>query len=49
MAGGFIELFKETFAEVRDEFPIPVSEIILTDEPLFAVSRGLWIASQMEG
>ena len=47
LPNGFIELFKETFDEIRREFPIPVSEIRLAVDPLFAVSRGLWIASQM--
>lgn len=44
LATGFLDLFKETFSEYKN-FPIKISEIRHADDPLFAVSEGLLVAS----
>ena len=42
MIGGFVDRFKE---KIGDDFPIPVGEVKLAKEPLYAVSNGLYNAS----
>ena len=41
---GFLELFKETFNEIKN-FPVEISEIIHAEDPLYAVAEGLLVAS----
>jgi len=43
MPKGFIEKLD---AEIKEGFPVPVSQVILADDPLFAVSRGLYNAAK---
>lgn len=44
LAGGFLDLFKKTFAEYKN-FPIEISEVRHATDPLYAVSEGLLVAS----
>lgn len=44
MPKGFLELFKEEFAKVKD-FPINISEIRLASDQMHAVAKGLLIAA----
>jgi actin-like ATPase involved in cell morphogenesis len=44
LAGGFLDLFKETFNEYKN-FPIKISEIRHAKDPLYAVAEGLLVAS----
>ena len=39
---GFVERLKEL---IKDDFPVPISEIKHAEEPLFAVSNGLYEAA----
>jgi len=48
LAGGFLELFKETFEAKRKRFPIEISEIRAASEPLNAVAQGLLIQALQE-
>lgn len=45
LAGGFVDLFKEKFEEIKD-FPIKVSEIRQSNNPLEAVSIGALVYSK---
>lgn len=47
MVPGFIELFKSEFTQA--DFPIPVGDIRLIEEPLVAVAKGCLIEAKMEG
>ena len=42
MIGGFVDKFKE---KLGDDFPIPVGEVKLAEDPLYTVSKGLYNAS----
>lgn len=48
LAGGFMDLFRSRFESHRDKFPIQISEIRHAEDPLYAVSTGLVLASQMD-
>lgn len=48
LAGGFMDIFKAQFEIHRSKFPIPISEIRHAENPLYAVSTGLILASQMD-
>ena len=41
---GFVERLKEL---TKDEFPVPISEIKHAQQPLFAVSNGLYQAAKL--
>ena len=41
---GFVERLKEL---IDDDFPVPISEIRHAEEPLFAVSNGLYEAARI--
>ncbi len=41
----FKEFFEAGFNEVKDKFPIPISEIRMAEQPLNAVAQGLLIAA----
>ena len=41
---GFVERLKEL---TKEDFPVPVSEIKHADQPLFAVSNGLYQAAKL--
>ena len=43
MPKGFIEKLD---AEIKEGFPVPISQVVLADDPLFAVSRGLYNAAK---
>lgn len=43
MIGGFVDVFKEELEKV--EFPIPINEVRLAEEPLHATSRGCLLAA----
>lgn len=47
-AGGFLELFKSVFDRKRKRFPIEVSEIRASTDPLNAVANGLLIQAMQE-
>lgn len=47
LVGDFIEVLKETIEE-EGNFPIPISEIKHAEQPLFAVSHGLYQAASLE-
>ena len=47
-AGGFLELFKSVFEKKRKRFPIEVSEIRASVDPLNAVANGLLIQAMQE-
>lgn len=47
LVGGFIETLNEIITEDND-FPIPISEVKHAEEPLYAVSHGLFQASALE-
>lgn len=47
-AGGFLELFKGVFDRKRKRFPIEVSEIRASTDPLNAVANGLLIQAMQE-
>tara|TARA_Y100000310_G_scaffold297115_1_gene329908 strand:- start:538 stop:996 length:459 start_codon:yes stop_codon:yes gene_type:complete len=42
---GYVERMREL---IEENFPLPVSEVIHAEEPLFAVARGLYNAAEME-
>ena len=46
LVGGFIDVFKEEFANIR--FPIQVKDIRLADDPLYSVSKGCLVAALSE-
>ena len=41
---GFVERLREL---TKDDFPVPISEIKHAEEPLFAVSNGLYEAAYL--
>ena len=41
---GFVERLKELIA---DDFPVPISEVKHAEQPLFAVSNGLYQAAKL--
>lgn len=47
-AGGFLDLFKSVFEKKRKRFPIEVSEIRASVDPLNAVANGLLIQAMQE-
>jgi hypothetical protein len=47
-AGGFLDLFKAVFEKKRKKFPIEVSEIRASTDPLNAVANGLLIQAMQE-
>lgn len=47
MVPGFIELFKSEFTQ--SDFPIPISEVRIVEEPLIAVALGCLEEAKMEG
>lgn len=46
MVNGFIDVFKEQFTQ--NDFPIPIDDIFLVDEPLTAVARGCYQEAKFE-
>jgi len=46
LVGDFVEVLRETIAEEKN-FPIPISEIRHTQQPLFSVSHGLLRAAEI--
>jgi len=48
-AGGFMDIFREVFAEIQEAgFPIQISEVRAADDPLSAVAQGLLILAEAE-
>jgi cobyrinic acid a,c-diamide synthase len=47
MAGGFLELFKDEFQQVKG-FPIEISEIRAAADPMTAVAEGLLVLAKQE-
>ena len=48
-AGGFLEVFKEEFEEIKKKgFPIPISEIRMASDPMTAVAEGLLVLASEE-
>lgn len=45
LAKGFKELFESGFNQVKEKFPIPVSEVRMASDPLNAVAQGLLVAA----
>lgn len=45
MPKGFIERLEKN---IREDFPIPVSEVKLADDPMFAVAKGLYNAAKVK-
>jgi hypothetical protein len=45
LAGNFLDFFKAAFNEIKDQFPIQISEIRLAKDPLNAVAQGLLVAA----
>lgn len=43
-ATNFVEFFKTAFESIKDQFPIPISEIRHASDPLNAVAEGLLVA-----
>lgn len=48
MADGFLDLFKEVFAEDHEDFPIEISEIRHAQDPMTAVAEGLLVRAIQE-
>jgi hypothetical protein len=46
MPPGFIEIFTKKLAEVKNELPMPMGEVRLAKDPLFAVAHGCLIAAE---
>lgn len=47
MPNGFLKLFLKKLAEVKDDLVIPVGDVKIADNTLFAVSHGCLLASEM--
>jgi len=48
LAGGFLDVFKSEFEQLRKGFPIEISEIRMVEDPLKAVAEGLLVLAQEE-
>ena len=45
MIGGFLDTFKQV---IETGFPVPISEVVLAKDPLFAVANGLYNAAKIK-